>query len=126
MTISPNRDLLTCVATRLKPLLEQLVFVGGQVTELLITDPVASYFRVTEDVDVICDVASRPDYYQLGERLKKLGFTEDTTPGAPMCRWRAGTDVIDVMPIDEEIFASKACGIRSPCEPPTRTNSATH
>ena len=45
---SPNRDLLLRVANRLEPLLEQLVFVGGQVTELLITDPVAAYVRPTE------------------------------------------------------------------------------
>lgn len=81
---------------------------GGQVTELLITDPVAVHVRPTDDVDVICDVASRPDYYRLGERLKELGFTEDTTPGAPMCRWRAGTDLIDVMPTDEEILRFKS------------------
>lgn len=90
MISSPNRDLLTRVARRLEPLLEQLVFVGGQVTELLISDPVAAHVRPTDDVDVICDVASRPDYYRLGERLKELGFTEDTTPGAPCAAGERG------------------------------------
>ncbi len=50
MISSPNRDLLTRVARRLEPLLEQLVFVGGQVTELLITDPVAVHVRPTATV----------------------------------------------------------------------------
>jgi hypothetical protein len=95
------------VATRLQPLLDQLVFVGGQVTELLITDPVAPRLRPTDDVDAICEAATRLDYHQLGERLKELGFAEDMSPGAPMCRWRAGTDVIDVMPADEEILHFK-------------------
>ncbi len=92
---------------RLEPLLDQLVFVGGQVTELLITDPVATHVRPTDDVDVICQVASRSEYFRLGERLKELGLVEDTSPGAPVCRWRAGADVVDVMPTDEEILHFK-------------------
>lgn len=40
MIKSPNRNLLLRVANRLEPLLDELVFVGGQVTELLITDPI--------------------------------------------------------------------------------------
>jgi predicted nucleotidyltransferase len=105
---SPNRDLLLRVANRLEPLLDELVFVGGQVTELHITDPIAEHVRPTDDVDVICEVASRSEYYYLGQRLKKLGFTEDVTEGAPICRWRAGEDVVDVMPTDEEILRFKS------------------
>lgn len=107
MIRSPNRDLLVRVATRLEPLLEELVFVGGQVGELLITDPVATRVRPTDDVDAICEVASRPAYFLFGERLKELGFEEDTSQGAPICRWRAGDDLIDVMPTDEEILHFK-------------------
>ncbi len=76
-------------------------------TELLITDPVAIRVRPTDDVDVICGVVGRPEYFQLGEKLKQVGFSEDTSPGAPMCRWRTSTDVIDVMPTDEEILRFK-------------------
>ena len=107
MITSPNRELLVRVATRLEPLLDELVFVGAQVAELLITDPVAEHVRPTTDVDAICEVASRADYFRLGERLKKLGFTEDLTEGAPICRWRAGDDVVDVMPTHEEILDFK-------------------
>ena len=104
---SPNRDLLVRVSTRLKPLLDQLVFVGGQVTELLITDPVAIHVRPTDDVDVICEVANMTEYFQLGKKLKEVGFSEDTSKGAPICRWRTSTDVIDVMPTVEEILGFK-------------------
>ena len=95
------------MATRLEPLLEELVFVGGQVGELLITDPVATRVRPTDDVDTICEVASWPEYFHLGERLKELGFEEDASPGAPICRWQADGDIIDVMPTDEEILGFK-------------------
>lgn len=39
---SPNRDALLRVARGLGALLDELVFVGGQVAELLITDPGAT------------------------------------------------------------------------------------
>jgi hypothetical protein len=35
----PNRDRLLRTARLLRPLLGELVFVGGQVAELLVTDP---------------------------------------------------------------------------------------
>ncbi len=107
MITSPNRELLVRVVTRLEQLLDELVFVGAQVAELLITDPVAEHVRPTTDVDAICEVASRTEYFRLGERLKKLGFTEDVMEGAPICRWRAGDDVVDLMPTHEEILDFK-------------------
>jgi hypothetical protein len=49
---SPNRDRLIRTARRLEPLLDQLAFVGGQMTELLVTDPAAVRPRPTDDVVV--------------------------------------------------------------------------
>ncbi len=91
----------------MEPLLDDFVFVGAQVAELLITDPVAEHVRPTTDVDAICEVTSRTEYFRLGERLKELGFREDASQGAPMCRWQADSDIIDIMPIDEEILGFK-------------------
>ena len=68
-------------------LLEQLVFVGGAVAGLLITDPAMPDIRPTKDVDVICRVVARADYHQLGMQLRERGFQEDQRPGAPLCRW---------------------------------------
>ncbi len=50
------------MAARLKPLLPEIVFVGGCTTGLLITDPAASPVRATDDVDVIVEVASYAEY----------------------------------------------------------------
>jgi predicted nucleotidyltransferase len=104
---SPNRDALLRVALGLGPLLDELVFVGGQVAELLITDPGATRVRPTDDVDTICAVTGRVGYQRLGKQLRRLGFVEDKSPGAPVCRWRLGGDRVDVMPADEQILGFK-------------------
>ena len=81
----PNIALLERAADLLgDALLQQLVFVGGAVAGLLITDPAMPEIRPTQDVDVICRVIARADYQQLGMQLRKRGFEEDTRPGAPL------------------------------------------
>jgi hypothetical protein len=84
----------------LAPLLDVLVFVGGCRTGLFITDPAAGGIRPTRDVDAIVDVTSYAEYAALAERLRELGLHEDATPGAPLCRWREGHVIIDIMPTD--------------------------
>jgi len=102
---SPNRDLLVQVASRLGPVLGEVVFVGGQVAELLVTSPAAVRIRATDDVDVVVRVTTRTEYHRLGERLRALGFREDATPGAPLCRWRDPDGIpFDVMPLDGAIL----------------------
>lgn len=101
---SPNRAVLTRVARALGPLREELVFVGGQVGELLVTDPAAVRVRPTDDVDVICEVATQSAYDRLAERLRALGFREDLSKDAPLCRWRLGDDILDVLPTEGRVF----------------------
>lgn len=100
----PNRALFESVVDLLRPLLDELVFVGGCATGLLLTDAAASGIRPTKDVDAIVDVTSYAKYGALSERLRALGLTEDRTQGAPLCRWRYRDLMVDVMPIDEEVL----------------------
>lgn len=100
----PNRALFESVVRLLAPVLDDLVFVGGCTTGLFITDPAAASIRPTVDVDAIVDVASYAGYTALADRLRALGLGEDTSPGAPMCRWRREGVVVDVMPVDERIL----------------------
>lgn len=100
----PNRALFESVVHLLAPLLDELVFVGGCTTGLLITDPAAGGIRPTRDVDAIVDVTSYPEYTALAERLRALGLGEDTTPGAPLCRWRDGHLIVDIMPTDATVL----------------------
>lgn len=99
-----NRDLLLAAARLLRPLLEELVFVGGCVSGLLITDEAAPAVRATLDVDAIAAIASYHEYTIFAQRLRELGFTEDSRAGAPLCRWKHGAIVLDVMPLDPKIL----------------------
>jgi hypothetical protein len=100
---SPNRDALLDVARALGPMLPDVVFVGGQVAELLITAPGATRVRPTDDVDIVVSAATKVEYRKVEEQLTELGLTVD--PEGPICRWktRSGTKV-DVMPVDESVL----------------------
>jgi hypothetical protein len=100
----PNLEILARAVARLGPLADRMVFLGGCATALLLTDPAAPEVRPTQDVDVITEVGSLTEYYRLADELRGVGFAEDRTPGAPMCRWRAPDVVLDVMPTDERVL----------------------
>ena len=59
----PNLEQLIDAARAPAPLLDELVFVGGAVTGLMmVTDEAASAPRVTFDVDAIVEIASYAEY----------------------------------------------------------------
>lgn len=101
---NPNLAMLELMAARLGELNERLVFVGGSTTGLFITDPLLPPARVTRDVDVIVEAGSRHDYHQLEGALRQRGFVPDPSPDAPICRWRAGELILDLMPTDAAIL----------------------
>ena len=100
----PNRALFEEVIELLVPVLDELVFVGGCTTGFFITDPAAAGIRPTKDVDAIVDVTSYARYTALAERLRTVGLVEDTSEGAPLCRWRHGRLIVDVMPTDASLL----------------------
>jgi hypothetical protein len=99
-----NIDLLKEVARHLRPLLNEVVFVGGCTTSLFVTDEAAAEVRPTFDVDVIAEITSYADFANFSGRLRALGFREDTSEGAPLYRWVIEGMKLDVMPIDEKIL----------------------
>jgi len=100
----PNVVRVEAVAAALGRLCDELVFVGGCAASLLIDSPSAPPVRVTFDVDVVAEVASRTGYYALEDALAERGFTRETSEGAPICRWRVGGIDVDLMPTDEKIL----------------------
>lgn len=101
----PNVAMMELVAERLgEALREELVFVGGAVAGLLITDPAHPTIRPTEDVDLIVHAAARADYQRVEDVLRRQGFVNDISADAPICRWRIGAVTVDVMPTLEDIL----------------------
>lgn len=81
---------------------DELVLVGGCMIDLLITDEAASEPRQTKDVDTIVEATSYLEYIAFSEKLKAIGFREDTNEDAPLCRWIKEQTILNVMPLDEE------------------------
>jgi len=98
-----NIERIMTVARRLEDLLQNVVFAGGAVTDLLITDPAFPDIRPTIDIDVIVDVISLIDYYRFQRRLREKGFRESMEDGV-ICRWKFREILVDVMPTDERIL----------------------
>jgi predicted nucleotidyltransferase len=86
------------VARSLGSLCDRFVFIGGSATGLLITDNARPPVRATKDVDLITEVASLVNYYELQDELKRIGFREDSNV---ICRWRIGELMVDVMPTQD-------------------------
>jgi len=96
VTGDPNRDRLIAVAQRLGPLIDDVVFVGGTVTGLLIHAPAP---RLTKDVDLVAPVDSAVAYENdVARVLRAHGWSEDDSEDAPRCRWRhKDAGIADVM-----------------------------
>ena len=84
--VSPNRIVLVAVARRLAPILEDIVFVGGQVGELLISSPGSTRIRPTTDVEIVVEASTRSSYRETEIKLSALGLSNDVREGAPICR----------------------------------------
>lgn len=97
----PNLRILSAAASKLGPLLDEVVFLGGATLGLLITDPASAPIRATIDIDVIAQIASYSEYVHFSERLIALGFTGDLEL---TCRWRHGDLTLDVMPTEPRIL----------------------
>lgn len=103
-----NRALLCEVARAFGDLLDQVVFLGGATTSLLVDEGAEANARKTDDVDVIADLLTTADYYHFAEQLRARGFREDQSDGAPLCRWKVQsqsvTYTVDVMPCTAEVL----------------------
>lgn len=101
---SANIEMIKKAARRLGDLLENMAFLGGATTGLFITDPAAPELRPTLDIDVIIEIISMTEYYQLEAMLRSLGFKQSMKKEDPICRWMIDEIILDVMPTDEKIL----------------------
>ena len=97
-------DPVVLIARAFGPLVSEVVFLGGAILPLLVTDTAAAPARGTDDVDVVIEAQSRPEYYEFESSLRTRGFRNDTSEGAPLCRWIFEGIKVDVMPDDPKIL----------------------
>ncbi|MGR6656435.1 hypothetical protein [Pseudomonas mosselii] len=100
-----NYGLLELVAQRLgEDLLDEVAFVGGCTTAMLVTDPVIiNDIRYTEDVDLVIELAGIVQWTRLTERLaaKNIKITGEDDVN---CRFRFNDVIVDVMPTAAEVL----------------------
>ena len=101
-----HRAMIAQVANALGPeFLEEMVFLGGCTTGLLLTDDFSrESVRHTNDVDLIVRVVGKIGWFDLQRKLRALGFREDMDEDGPICAMRYGELRVDFMPDDEAIL----------------------
>lgn len=101
-----NLTLLELIASALAEVVDDVTFVGGCTTILLVDEAAYSGVRQTEDVDIIVDITTLIEYRKFEKLLRGLGFRE--AKEGPICRWYLPDGevkiMLDVMPTSEDIL----------------------
>lgn len=101
---NPNLAILELVAHALGAVCDDVVFVGGCATGLLLTQARPDRIRITEDVDIVAQALTVHDYHAIEARVRGQGFSNDMRPDAPICRWVYKNVTLDVMPTVKDIL----------------------
>jgi predicted nucleotidyltransferase len=84
--------------------LQEVAFVGGCTTGLLLTDEYSKEgVRYTDDVDLIINVVGYPEWAKFQRLMRSKGFMESLHDEVN-CRMRLGELQVDFMPNDEKIL----------------------
>lgn len=100
-------DFIKVVAKSLEHLKKDVVFTGGAVVNLYSTDTAATDIRPTDDIDCVVKAVRRSDYNNFEEQLRKLGFVNDLSGKAPICRYICKGIKVDFIPTEEKILGFK-------------------
>jgi len=95
---------LEIVAKGFDDLAKKVVFIGGAVAELYADAPIPEEIRTTEDVDVVVRIVSKIQFNKFEEKIRSLGFKNDFSEGAPVCRWIYSGVKVDVMPVESSVL----------------------
>lgn len=103
-----HKEMIAHVADALgTKLLEQVVFVGGCITGLLLTDDFTrEQVRHTDDVDLIVNVLTQSELSKFESLLRERGFTNSTTEDAHIGSWTLGELLVDIIPVNPELLTS--------------------
>ncbi|MBU0523611.1 MAG: hypothetical protein KKC24_20610 [Gammaproteobacteria bacterium] len=113
MSRTQNIEMLEVVAKALgEELCQNVAFVGGCTTALLLTDEFSlEEVRYTDDVDLVVHLTGYAQWQQLVEQLKQKGFKQSQQDEV-ICRMRLGELKVDFMPEDAETANLLGCNNR--------------
>lgn len=95
---------IKAVNSVLQDLDHPFVFVGGATVSLYATDAsLGAEIRPTDDVDIVVELAGYGGYSALDEKLRSIGFKNDTASGV-ICRYKIQGIIVDIMPTDPEVI----------------------
>lgn len=101
-----HKEMVAIVAAALgEAMLQEVAFVGGCTTGLLLTDDFSKeQVRHTDDVDLIVHVVGHVGMARLEAQLSDLGFSHVMDDDAPICAMRLGELRVDFMPDDATVL----------------------
>ena len=102
MSDNQNITRIKVVYSALAELASEVVFVGGA-TVSLYKDRIVSESRVTDDVDIVVEIAAYKEFSEIEEKLRGKGFSNDTTSKV-VCRYIVKGVVVDIMPTKIDIL----------------------
>lgn len=113
MSHTHNIQMLEVVAEALgQDLCQEVAFVGGCTTALLLTDELSrEEVRYTDDVDLVVHLTGYAQWPKLVEQLQQKGFRQSQQDDV-ICRLRLGELKVDFMPEDAEAADLLGCNNR--------------
>jgi len=96
-----NLVTLNSISSELEKVEVEFAFLGGTIVGFLLDNPSLIRLRVTDDVDAIANVVTFLEYANLEKQLRKLGFENDASEGAPICRYIYEGSKVDVIPVKD-------------------------
>jgi predicted nucleotidyltransferase len=113
MSHTHNIQMLEVVAQALgQDLRQEVAFVGGCTTALLLTDEFSrEEVRYTDDVDLVIHLTGYAQWQKLVEQLRQKGFKQSPQDEV-ICRMRLGELKVDFMPEDADTANLLGCNNR--------------
>lgn len=105
-TYEDHLGMISAVASAMgQPICDEVAFVGGCTTALLLTDDFTKQqVRHTDDVDLIVHVISTAGWHAMVDRLRGAGFRERMDEDGPICAMFLDDLRVDFMPDDPDIL----------------------
>ena len=100
--MSQDLSFLCKAIPHLQPMLDEVVFIGGAIVPLYVTDAALLYVRPTLDIDILSAATTYSAYQETVDQLLRLGFQHDID--GPICRFIKGELIVDLMSPTESIL----------------------